>query len=59
MRRHDWIIDMLTDLRDYATSNGLTDLASSVEGTLAVARREAARVDGQTDPRPARSVRLQ
>jgi hypothetical protein len=41
MRRHDWIFDVLSDLQDYAQANGLTDLASCVEATLAVARREA------------------
>lgn len=46
MRRHDWIFDVLTDLLDYAKANGLTDLASSVEITLAVARREAEAANG-------------
>ena len=50
MRRHDWIIDMLSDLRDYAAANGLPDLAGSVETALAIARREAAGVDRPIDP---------
>jgi predicted transcriptional regulator len=59
MRRHDWILDMLSDLRDYATANDLSELASSVEVTLAIARRETARVDGQANPQPDRRARLQ
>lgn len=41
MRRHDWIFDTLSDLQIYALANGLTDLASCLDETLAVARREA------------------
>ena len=59
MRRHDWIFDMLSDLQDYATANGLSDLAASVEATMLVARREAARVDGQAGPHRATGARLQ
>lgn len=50
MRRHDWILDMLSDLQDYALANDLPDLAASVEGTLAIARRETAGGDGMADP---------
>ncbi len=49
MRRHDWIFDVLSDLQDYATANGLPDLAASVAVSLAVARRETAGVEGLTD----------
>jgi hypothetical protein len=49
MRRHDWIFDMLSDLRDYASANGLPELAASIELTLDVARREAAGNDGLAD----------
>jgi hypothetical protein len=59
MRRHDWIFDMLTDLRDYANANGLPDLASSVGMTLAVARRETAPIDPEFAPRPVRDARPQ
>ena len=31
--RHDWIFDVLTDLRSYAVQNGLRDLADQVEIT--------------------------
>lgn len=47
MRRHDWIFDVLSDLKDYALANGLPDLASSVEVTLSVARRETAGPEDQ------------
>ena len=57
MRRNDWIFDVLSDLQDYATANGLPDLAASVEMTLAVARREAAGAEGLPDQRPARRER--
>lgn len=40
--RHDWIFDVLTDLRSYAQKNGLPALAAQVEETLRVARAEVA-----------------
>ena len=40
--RHDWIFDVLTDLRFYAQANGLTALARKAEETLQVARAEIA-----------------
>jgi hypothetical protein len=40
--RHDWIFDVLTDLRSYAVQNGLRDLADQVEITLHAARRDVA-----------------
>jgi hypothetical protein len=49
MHRHDWIFDMLFDLQDYATANGLPDLAASVAVSLAVARRETTYVEGLAD----------
>jgi hypothetical protein len=54
MRRHDWILDMLSDLKDYAAANGLPELACSVEMTLDVARREAACAPGPIGADPAR-----
>jgi predicted transcriptional regulator len=39
---HDWIIDVLEDLRTYAKSNGMTDLARKTDETLDVARQEIA-----------------
>jgi hypothetical protein len=52
MRRHDWIFDMLSDLQDYASANGLPDLAASIAATLAVARREAEGGDSHGDQHP-------
>ena len=49
MRRHDWIFDVLSDLQDYATANGLPDFAASVAVSLAVARRETGGVEGVAD----------
>ena len=43
--RHDWIFDVLTDLRSYAVQNGLRDLAEQVDITLSTARRDVAAAD--------------
>ena len=43
--RHDWIFDVLSDLKDYALSNALPELASSVDLALTTARREIAGAD--------------
>jgi hypothetical protein len=40
--RHDWIFDVLSDLRSYALKNGMPGLAAQVEATLQVARAEIA-----------------
>ena len=40
--RHDWIFDVLTDLRSYALQNELRDLAEQVEMALRTARRDVA-----------------
>ncbi|MDT8853975.1 hypothetical protein RNZ50_02805 [Paracoccaceae bacterium Fryx2] len=40
--RHDWVFDVLTDLRAYAHKNGLPALAAQVEVALQVARAEIA-----------------
>jgi hypothetical protein len=42
--RHDWIFDVLTDLRNYAEKNGLTAIANEAERALIVARKELAEV---------------
>lgn len=50
--RHDWIFDVLTDLRSYALQNELCDLAEQVDVTLRTARREvaaAARAEAEAD----------
>jgi len=42
--RHDWIFDVLTDLRNYAEKNGLTAIATEAARALIVARKELAEV---------------
>ena len=37
---HDWIIDVLTDLKTFAAKNGLTALAGQLEYTALVATTE-------------------
>ena len=38
--RHDWIFDVLTDLRSYAEKNDLPAIAQQAEIALDVARKE-------------------
>jgi hypothetical protein len=40
--RHEWIFDVLKDLRNYAEKNGLSAIAAEAERALAVARKELA-----------------
>jgi hypothetical protein len=37
---HDWVFDVLLDLRSYALSNGLTRLAAAVDDALQIATEE-------------------
>lgn len=48
---HDWVFDVLTDLRDYALANGLPALAAKAAEALQVARVEIAG-GGGTPPAP-------
>ena len=43
--RHDWVFDVLKDLRRYAEKNDLPALAARVEAALAVAEVEIAAQD--------------
>jgi predicted transcriptional regulator len=43
--RHDWVFDVLKDLRRYAEKNGLPALAARVDAALAVAEVEIAAQD--------------
>ncbi|MDE3079560.1 MAG: hypothetical protein KGI94_05990 [Paracoccaceae bacterium] len=43
---HDWILDVLADLRSYAAQNGLHALSLQAEETLRIARRELAEQRG-------------
>ena len=49
--RHDWILDVLTDLRSYAAQNGLMALSLKAEETLRVARAEIAAAARDDRPR--------
>lgn len=44
--RHDWIFDVLKDLRAYALANNLPALAAKAEEALRTARIEIAAHDG-------------
>ena len=37
---HDWVFDVLRDLRDYALANGFTGLAAKADEALQVAMAE-------------------
>ncbi len=38
--RHEWIFDVLRDLKSYALANGLPGLAQKVDEALRIARTE-------------------
>ncbi len=38
--RHEWIFDVLSDLRAYADKNGLNGLVAAVDEAMQVARAE-------------------
>ncbi len=44
--RHDWIFDVLSDLKAYALKNDLPALAAKAEEALIVARAEIAAGEG-------------
>jgi hypothetical protein len=46
--KHDWIMDVLADLRSFATVNGLGGLAEQLEDTMLVATAEIATVKERT-----------
>ena len=47
--RHDWIIEVLTDLRAYAQKNDLPRIAEGVEALLDVAATEVATGDTEDE----------
>ncbi len=49
--RHDWIFDVLLDLRTYALAHGMATLAQKAEEALLAARDEVAREDERLAPR--------
>ena len=48
--RHNWIFDVLTDLRSYAEVNNLPGIAVAAQQTLDVAVAEIAAIDGDAVP---------
>ncbi len=40
LMRHEWVFDVLRDLKAYAQSNGLPALAAKAEEALTIARAE-------------------
>jgi len=48
--RHDWIFDVLTDLKAYALANGMLALAVKADEALQVARDEVARLADPSTP---------
>jgi len=47
--RHDWIFDVLSDLKAYAVANGMTALARKADETMAIAREEVGRANPADD----------
>ena len=46
---HDWVFDVLADLKSYATANGLFELAAKADEALAVAAAEIAERQARPD----------
>ncbi|WP_198672030.1 hypothetical protein [Pseudogemmobacter bohemicus] len=49
---HDWVFDVLRDLRTYALNNDLPELAQKVEEALRVAELEIGKPAVKEDKRP-------
>lgn len=45
--QYDWMLDVLTDLKAFAKSNGLTLLAEQLDDTALVAAAEIAQIEGE------------
>ncbi len=54
---HDWILDVLTDLKAYATKNGLSALADELDEVTLVAATEIASVEGRSPVAAAQNAR--
>ncbi len=50
---HDWVFDVLKDLKSYAVANGLIQLAVKAEEALQVASAEIAALEMTASARPA------
>ncbi|MCG6902160.1 MAG: hypothetical protein LJE68_05710 [Rhodobacter sp.] len=44
---HDWILDVLADLKNYAKKNGLSALADELDEATLIAAAEIASVEGK------------
>lgn len=44
---HDWILDVLADLKTYATKNGLSALADELDEATLIAATEIASAEGK------------
>lgn len=44
--QHQWILDVLHDLRSFATRNGLDDLSRQIDLTMAAAASDIAKASG-------------
>ena len=54
---HDWLFEVLADMKAYADRHGMAELSSKITEAEEVARREVARSDPSDDsvsPKPAR-----
>ncbi len=47
--QHDWILDVLADLKTFAKSNGLRALAEQLDDTTLIAAAEIASIEGEAD----------
>lgn len=43
--RHEWVLDVLSDLKAFAQANGLGTLSDHLDTTLALAAAEIAKID--------------
>ena len=50
MRRNDWIIEVLTDLRAFAAVNGMPNLARATADLAIVAEADIARAEAHVAP---------
>jgi len=54
---HDWVLDVLGDIKSYAVANGLHGLADKIDEAIRVAREELSGLDaGAAAPMPVGST---
>lgn len=56
MQKHDWLVDVCIDLKEYARINGLEDLEDLLRHAVAEAKREAAAYSAETNDDPSARV---